>query len=144
MFQFSTGLAASKRLRTFLGSTVLLAGTCASAFGQTPPAQVAIPTLGSSASPDVTRFQPPQSLPDMTFPPLTAVQAEEKGAPAPAPAADPKALPSPAGKSSIRSIQGISLLFTYRMPSGSAAEPPHSAPPSKPGNTSEPTRLGGL
>src|SRR5690606_7311463 len=49
------------------------------------------------------------------------------------------------GTSTMVSDQGSSLLFTYRMPvSGSAAAPPHSPPPSKPGKIHTPALLGGV
>ena len=53
--------------------------------------------------------------------------------------------PSPGGgSSSISRIQGISFALTYRSRvSGSKAEPPHSAPPSKPGKIIVPCVLGG-
>ncbi len=43
-----------------------------------------------------------------------------------------------------RTIHGISFEFTYsRALSGSNAAPPHSAPPSNPGNTMMPRSVGG-
>ena len=47
--------------------------------------------------------------------------------------------------SRIAATQGTSLALTYRVAeSGSTAAPPHSPPPSKPGNTMLPSRLGGV
>lgn len=103
MFQFSTGLVVSRRLRTFLGThgsrlsvgAMVLSGFCGAAQAQAPT-PMAIPQVGvvpeSIGKPDMMRFQPPQALPAMTYPPLTPVQAEEKIAPK---VADPKALPAP-------------------------------------------------
>ncbi len=97
MFQLSNGSAASKRLRTFLGGraftrfawgVILSAGASNSAAAQIPSVPQ-VPQLG----PDITRFQPPQSLPEMSFPPLTPVQAEEKVPPKVEP--EPKALSVP-------------------------------------------------
>jgi hypothetical protein len=48
------------------------------------------------------------------------------------------------GVSRIRAIHGTSFAFTYSTPCPrSTAAPPHSPPPSKPGSTTVPSRLGG-
>src|SRR5438067_312552 len=53
-------------------------------------------------------------------------------------------LPSSFCNSTRRRIHAISLAFTYSSPDdGSNAAPPHSPPPSNPGNTMVPSRLGG-
>jgi pilus assembly protein CpaC len=111
MFQLSTGLAVSRRLRSFLGlrgarlslGAMMVSGVCASASAQSNPPPLAIPDVGTVPTPvgkpDMVNFQPMQSVPDTSFPPLTMGQAEEKIAPKagadPKTAAPPNALPAP-------------------------------------------------